>query len=98
MPFLLFAQSFVPDAAGFGEQLVRFWSSLDGAGFDTLWADGENHLTDISQDNCVSCGKPGARTKAQIFLEGVAHLQRGLEARFRRSGSCQGTGLPDAGL
>ena len=71
MSLLLSAQSFAADAARFGAQLVRFWSSLEGSGLDTIWADGENHLTDESHDKCISYGKPGPRTRAQIVLEGV---------------------------
>jgi len=71
MSLLLSAQSFAEDAPRFGEQLVRFWSSLEGLGLDTIWADGENHLTDGCHDKCISCGKPGPRTRAQIFLVGV---------------------------
>lgn len=78
--FLLLAQ----EAAALCEQFSRFWTTFDGTRFDATGSEGENHLTDGSQNNCMACAEPSAWATAQIFLEGVKDLQRGLDAQLPR--------------
>lgn len=93
MSFVLSAEAFAQDVAGFGEQFSRFWSSLDGAGFDAIRADGEGRLTNGIQDNRMARGDLGAWAKAQALLESVEHLQRRLEAQLTRHEAGQTGGL-----
>jgi hypothetical protein len=63
---------------------MGFRSSLDGSGLDAMGTDRQHQSGNRSQDDRMAAAEPGARAEAQLFLECVEHLQRGLETRLPR--------------